>query len=309
MTAPPGMRTRADRSAPAPVARCLVATDFSPASTRVLERAARLVAAGAGEAHVLHVQRPDTPEPLRREARGALATAMALIREVAREAGTRRVRATASLRVGEPYVEIIRCAREIGADLVVIGRGGSAGSRQSPIGTTALRVTRMSDVPTLLVGRHSRRAYRRPLVALEIDPSARKLMELTRRVVGSNEIPLRVVHAFTVPFESYFRATRDSSGEAYFRGARREAKAAMSSMLDSTGSRQYPLEAILRHGNARSVILNEAVRCRADLIALGTHGRSGVSHLLLGSVAEWVIENTSRDVLIARPVRFTFAPP
>jgi nucleotide-binding universal stress UspA family protein len=168
---------------------------------------------------------------------------------------------------------------------------------------------RMSDVPTLLVGHHSRSAYRRPLIAVEIDPSARNLIELTRRMLGSSEVPLRILHAYTVPFESYFRANRDSSGAAYFREARKNAEAAMAAMLASTGSQQLRVETVLRRGEAGSAILNEAVRYRADLIALGTHGRSGVAHMLLGSVAEWVIECTSRDVLVARPVRFTFVPP
>ena len=309
MRARSGPRSRPDRSMPAPLARCLVTTDFSPGSKRALERAARLAAAGGGEVHLLHVELPDTPEPARKKARRALASGMALILDVARQSGARGVRAMSSLRTGDPHVEIIRCAREISADVVVIGRGGAGVLRRRAIGTTAARVMRMSDVPTLVVGRGSRGAYRRPLIAAEIDPSARDLIELTRRVVGSDEVPLRLVHAYRVPFESYFRASRDASGAAYFREARKDAKASMARMLESIRSRQYRLDVALRRGDARSAILSEAVRCRADLIALGTHGRSGMAHVLIGSVAEWVIANTSRDVLVARPVRFTFVPP
>lgn len=65
----------------------------------------------------------------------------------------------------------------------------------------------------------------------------------------------------------------------------------------------------LRWGDARSVILSEAARIRADLVVLGTHGRSGLAHMLLGSVAEWILVNARTDVLVARPVRFTFEVP
>lgn len=308
ITAPSGSRTRRERFASAPLARYLVATDFSLASMRALERAAWLAAAG-GEVHLLHVELPDAPKPACQKARRALASAMAVVRDVARQSGVRRVRATTSLRTGDPYIEIIRCAREIGADVVVIGRGEPGRLRRSAIGTTAARVMRMSDVPTLLVGRHPRGPYRRPLVAVEIDPSARDLIAFTRRVVGSDEVPLRILHAYRVPFESYFRANRDGSTAAYFREARKVAATSLGRMLESIGSRHFRLQTVLRRGNARSAIPKEAARCRADLIALGTHGRSGVSHMLLGSVAEWVIESASRDVLVARPVRFTFVPP
>jgi nucleotide-binding universal stress UspA family protein len=43
-----------------------------------------------------------------------------------------------------------------------------------------------------------------------------------------------------------------------------------------------------------------AVQHDADLLALGTHGRSGLAHALLGSVAEAVIHAASCDVLVAR---------
>ena len=66
---------------------------------------------------------------------------------------------------------------------------------------------------------------------------------------------------------------------------------------------------VLRWGDARSVILSEAASMSADLIALGTHGRSGLAHMLIGSVAEWVMVNANVDVLVSRPVRFTFELP
>ncbi|MBW4053240.1 MAG: universal stress protein [Proteobacteria bacterium] len=301
-------RGRAGRSKPAPLARVLVGTDFSIASNRALERAARLAAPG-GEVHLLHVEDPAAPAAVRDEARRALASATADILKLARQSGGRRLRVTSSLRLGAAYVEIIRCARETGAELVVLGRGGSAAPRGRVIGATAARVMRMSDVPTLLVGSRTRGPYRRPLIAVELDPSARDLMELARRVVSSDEVPLRIIHVYRVPFESYYLANRERSAAGYFREVRKAAAASLAALLDSIGSRRYLVHPVLLRGNARSAIPREAARCHADLVVVGTHARSGVSHALLGSVAESVIENTSRDVLVARPVRFTFIPP
>lgn len=49
-----------------------------------------------------------------------------------------------------------------------------------------------------------------------------------------------------------------------------------------------------------SVIVDEARQWQADLIAIGTHGRSGLSRLLLGSVAEGVVRVASMPVLLIR---------
>jgi nucleotide-binding universal stress UspA family protein len=51
--------------------------------------------------------------------------------------------------------------------------------------------------------------------------------------------------------------------------------------------------------------MQAAADVRADLVVLGTHGRSGISRAVRGSVAEWVIANTPFDVAIARPHRAT----
>ena len=59
---------------------------------------------------------------------------------------------------------------------------------------------------------------------------------------------------------------------------------------------------MLQEGDARQVILDVAAERAADLVALGTHGRSGVAHVLLGSVAEAVIRAAGCDVLVARAV-------
>lgn len=50
-------------------------------------------------------------------------------------------------------------------------------------------------------------------------------------------------------------------------------------------------------GDPRDRILAYAKLCGADLIVIGTHGRRGVAHLVLGSVAEWVVRMSPVPVL------------
>jgi nucleotide-binding universal stress UspA family protein len=53
---------------------------------------------------------------------------------------------------------------------------------------------------------------------------------------------------------------------------------------------------VLSQGWAREVIRRELERLRPDLLVVGTHGRTGVSHALLGSVAEHLLSNPPCDV-------------
>ncbi|HSD11658.1 MAG TPA: universal stress protein [Candidatus Binatia bacterium] len=54
---------------------------------------------------------------------------------------------------------------------------------------------------------------------------------------------------------------------------------------------------VLVNGTAAAVIVDAAARLRADLIMMATHGRSGLSHLFLGSVAERVVRTSRCPVL------------
>jgi len=53
----------------------------------------------------------------------------------------------------------------------------------------------------------------------------------------------------------------------------------------------------IREGSPRPVILEEAVDVGANLIVMGTHGRSGLAHMLIGSVAEHVVRHSKIPVL------------
>ncbi|MDP1679137.1 MAG: universal stress protein, partial [Candidatus Nitrotoga sp.] len=53
-------------------------------------------------------------------------------------------------------------------------------------------------------------------------------------------------------------------------------------------------------GRIGNVISEEAQKWNADLLVVGTHGRKGIAHLLIGSVAEGVTRTASMPVLLVR---------
>jgi nucleotide-binding universal stress UspA family protein len=67
--------------------------------------------------------------------------------------------------------------------------------------------------------------------------------------------------------------------------------------LESSG---IPSRAIVESGDPLRTILRLAEEARYDVIVMGTHGRRGVSHLLLGSVAESVVRRAPCPVLTIR---------
>ena len=76
----------------------------------------------------------------------------------------------------------------------------------------------------------------------------------------------------------------------------------------------WPLERVdweksTEEGQAATTIAHQAELIQADIIVIGTHGRSGLPHMLLGSVAEKVVRTASCPVLTIRPEAFQFEMP
>lgn len=301
-------RTRATRE---PWKRILVPTDFSTGAEHALRRALLLPLAEAAVVHVVHVLPPETPEKARERVTTSAKRELEEVADRARHtAAGRQLTLTTEVLSGEPYVEIIRKSRGFDADLVALGRHGRRPVRDMFIGSTAERVIRKGDVPVLAVNHAPTHPYRRPLVAVGLEDTAPRVLDLALRALDPDIETIRVVHAYHVPYEGFITPTFAAREKSEYRRAfRDEARAGMARLLSRYADMGLRWKTTIRVGDARLVVPAEAVHARADLIALGTHGRSGVAHALLGSVAEWVISQADCDVLVGRPVRFAFEAP
>lgn len=286
----------------------LVPTDFSLYARRAADRAIRM---GSGARHVhlvcVHQQPRFGDAAPRAEVARKLANEATRLERKIRAQGS-RVKVGSRLLTGEPYVAIIRHSREIEADVIVLGSKGAGERPEKVLGRTAARVARMAETPVLVVRRIVNAPYRRPLVALPLDPSARRLVKLAQ-AASDPAASITAVRSYNVPFPGLIDAGSDAAPTAYHKEFRRKVDREVRALLASIERQGPRIRKRLREGDARGVILSEAARMKADLVALGTHGRSGLAHMLIGSVAEWVMVHASADVLVARPVRFTFEIP
>lgn len=81
---------------------------------------------------------------------------------------------------------------------------------------------------------------------------------------------------------------------------RRAAKSAMETMLKRMEKKGVRAVGMVETGVPQDVILKTAAAKKCDLIVMGTHGRSGVTHMLLGSVAEKIVRSATCPVLTVR---------
>ncbi len=82
---------------------------------------------------------------------------------------------------------------------------------------------------------------------------------------------------------------------------REEAQDQLCRLRDRVHASRVPTHAVLVQGYAPDQIARAAQRLRCDLIVMATHGRTGLSRILLGSVAEALIRRAPCPVLAFRP--------
>jgi nucleotide-binding universal stress UspA family protein len=118
-------------------------------------------------------------------------------------------------------------------------------------------------------------------------------VELTKD--GGTTIVLHVLEPLPLHFETAFGAFVNTEGLMRIRDNALR-------LLEETKAR-YPGRNFiteLREGKPAPLILDAAHRHQAQLIVMGTHGRGGLEHLFLGSVAARVVRNASCPVLTVR---------
>ncbi|MDB4962825.1 MAG: hypothetical protein JWP01_2824 [Myxococcales bacterium] len=277
----------------------LVATDFSAGAARALERATRLPLADPAKLVLVHVLPADAKSSAQADAEELLAQTLTTVPR------SPDLEISSEVASGTPFEAIIKHARSLEADLVVMGRHGKRRIHDLLIGSTVHRTVRYGDTPVLVVNAEVTGPYRRPVIALELDDVSRRIVELGLSVLPSEIGEVDVVHANELPATELQLIASTGFEDDHDVGARRF----LEDVLHSTGVAGSPWRITIRRADARIAILNETVSYQADLVVLGTHGRSGLAHVAAGSVAEFVLGEARCDVLVTRPTRFTFAMP
>ncbi len=113
------------------------------------------------------------------------------------------------------------------------------------------------------------------------------------KLLGSS---VTVMHAYELPIYGFPDGALIATVDIATR-IMNAAQGALAQSCEVRAAKGVKLESILRQGVAYEEIHSVAEEINADLIVIGTHGRKGLAHALLGSVAEKVIRTASRPVL------------
>ncbi len=205
------------------------------------------------------------------------------------------------VRFGDPLATLRNHIEEFNADLTVIGKSTQANVH----GISAKQVAREAASDVLIVPDQAKAKIQRIVVPFDFSTLSIQAMDqaLTLRDLHPDSLEIHALHVFEVPPVNWYRIQRtEAQMTQMLQDDRREA-------FDKIVKREWPTHwthiefTALPKGNHTIgwQVMDWAKRVSASLIILGAKGHSGLERLLLGSVAERVVDLTEEiPVLIKR---------
>jgi nucleotide-binding universal stress UspA family protein len=214
---------------------------------------------------------------------------------------------------GDPASRILECARSSEADLIVMATHGRSGPGRWLYGSVADELLRHAPIPVVLVPTTAATPWqpnRPPTVMVTLDGSSLAEAALTPAVdlarrLGSEMILLQVISY--PPATAYGAATYlpsfDPTDQLAF------AEQYLTEVAEKLKQAVKGIKVLTEVGQAAAVVAEVATRQGAGLIAMATHGRSGLARVVLGSVATGTLQRSRMPLLLVGPAALpTHAP-
>jgi nucleotide-binding universal stress UspA family protein len=307
----------------------LVATDFGEAADAALIYGRALATTFGASLDVLHVVANPFLQATTADPQTIEAVALRQLNRRLTEEDRRRLNVRAVIEVSDcPADVIVEHARKAGTDLIVTGTHGRRGVPWLLLGSVAERIVRIAPCPVLSVrhptgefagsgvpGEVTLMSLKHILVATDFGDAADAALTYGRTLAGRFGATLHVLHVVDTSYlnvvgaDAYASITPDLQEQAD-----EEARARLDERVidsDGSGARARPptRKALWRAAMPASAIIQYASDEGIDLIVMGTHGRRGVAHLLMGSVAERVVRTASCPVLTVHHPEHEFIIP
>lgn len=209
------------------------------------------------------------------------------IDSLAETAQTAGVRSETILRHGpDPYHEIVRVANEKHADVIVIGRRTRSDLARLMVGDSTAKVIGLATCSVLVVPRGTRMPEAGILVATDGSRLGDAAAYSAVRLAGKCSLPLTAISVIAPDSDAETQAEMEAAVERIRKAATEE---------------QIEVDTLLEQGRRPDeTIIDAAKRRNADMIIVGSHGRTGLGRLLMGSVSERVIGKATCPVLVVK---------
>ncbi len=286
--------------------RVLIASDLSESSDEAVRQGAELAAGGRiGLCHVMPefgthaLLAQQYEEDLNKQLEVQPRIAEALQSQLARLAPNADSAPELFVEQGTPHAQVVHRAEEWQADLIAVGTHGRGGLKRLLVGSVADQVVRAAHCH-VLVARTAREGV--ILAATDFADPALPAIELAAAEAKRLGRKLVVMHSMESARQGDAAMGLLGALPALDSPETLSARRALATQIMETALSRLDVlgEVVIADDDALTEILRLAESLPAALIVVGTHGRSGLSRVVLGSMSARIIERAPCSVLVAR---------
>lgn len=207
---------------------------------------------------------------------------------------------------GNPAAEIVQHAKRHEADLIVVGTHGHGAVARFILGSVADRVLHEAPCPVIVTKlpkgqvKHNRKKpkpFSRILFPTDFSETSNKALQRAIALTKDFDAELFLLH---VVDDTLISTHVDEERQIVLKELRRHALDEMQKQLPAELVQHFETVAAVKRGEPGKQICAFAETHGCDLIVMGSHGRTGVGRLLLGSVADKVVRRANCAVFIER---------
>ncbi|HFC12481.1 MAG TPA: universal stress protein [Anaerolineae bacterium] len=205
---------------------------------------------------------------------------------------------------GSPAETILTIAEDYEIDLIIMSTHGRSGLTRWALGSVTERVLRHATCPVMTI--RSAQTIKKILVTLDGSELAESVILPTlaiAKVLGAEVTLLRVDEVHTPDFAAVavLEQVEHGMGENMVLAEYREAQDYVQQLVQRYSIEGVRLHAAIADGHVAKGILGFANDGDFDMIAMSTHGRSGIRRWVYGSIAEKVLRAYTGAMLVLRP--------
>jgi universal stress protein E len=291
----------------------LVSDELVPPSQESVAQAIWL--AGHSGAELLFLYALDISERARQlidqdqiRSSNVLGHAQSVLRRLVERAKSAGVQADSRVVFGMSWVETLRQVELGEHDLVISGTRHRSRIRSMLLGSTGMKLLRKCPCPVWITQPRKHRQLSSIVAATDFSPVCDYALDLAASLVALNGAALHIVHALSLADDTTLRRAGMSEADisAYRNDAQRNAQEQMQQLLAREALQGLAKKPTLHieAGDADQVILQQIATQSADLLAMGTIARSGLSGMLMGNTAERLLPQVDCSLLAVKPVDF-----
>ncbi|CAM3970976.1 universal stress protein [Flavobacterium weaverense] len=268
--------------------RILVPTDFSQYAENALRTAALIARENDSQIYLLHlIELPshiDTgikAQSLIPEAMLFIDKANETLQTIAQNSYLEGISVFIAVQIETAFDGILSYTKKNEIDLIVMGSNGASGLKEILIGSNAEKIVRLSDKPVLIVKD-------------DIGTSTFKKIVFPTDFSNEAHAPFESLLKFASIFKSQIDLVVISTPNSFKTTIESEIK--MEEFIQKYNFKNYTLN-IFNDSTIENGITNFATKMEADLIAICTHGRTGIAHFINGSVTQDLVNHNPRPVI------------